>query len=163
AYQENGQPKHYKIGGDIAGKYKVIVTMGRAFSTKRQESFDMMGQLLQNQPNMLPMIGDILFKNSDIAGSDQLAERFKKMLPPNLQDENAEDPQAQAQMLQAKLAQATQQLQAINAYAQQLEKEKEGKVIEQQGRTQIAQIQELSRQEIVKMQEATKLAVAQIN
>jgi len=162
AHQENGKPKHYKIGGGDEGKYKVIVTMGRAFSTKRQESFDMMSQLIQGQPNMLPMIGDILFKNSDVAGSDQLAERFKKMLPANLQDDGDDDPEAKLQMLQAKLAQAEQQLQALNAYSAQLEKEKEGKIIEQQGKAQIVQIQEMTRTEIVKLQEATKLAVAQI-
>lgn len=161
--QESGKTVHYKIGGDEAGKYHVVVTMGRAFSTKRQESFDMMGQLLQNQPNMLPMVGDIMFRNSDLAGADQLADRFKKMLPPNLQDNNDDDPQAQAQAMQAKLAQATQQMQALNAYAQKLEKEKEGKVVEQQGKAQIAQMQEMTRVEVVKMQEATKIAVAQIN
>jgi hypothetical protein len=138
-YNENGKSRHYKIGGEGAGKYDVIVTMGRSFSSKRMESFDTMSQLLQGQPNMLPMIGDILFKNSDLAGADQLAERFKKMLPPNLQDDDQDDPEAQAQALQAKLAQTSQHLQAIDAYAKQLEKEKEGKVVEQQGKMQIAQ------------------------
>jgi len=159
----NGKAYHYKIAGDESARDDVIVTMGRAFSTKRQESFDMMTSVLQSSPNLLPMIGDIFFRNSDVAGADQLAERFKKMLPPNLQDNDANDPEAKAQALQAQLVQAQQHLQAINAYAQQLEKEKEGKVIEQQGKVQMVQVQEQSRQAIVKMQEATKLAVAQIN
>jgi len=90
-------------------------------------------------------------------------QRFKKMLPPNLQDNDPNDPAAQAQALQAQLSQTQQHLQAINAYAQQLEKEKEGRVIENQAKAQIAQLQEQSKQEIVRMQEATKLAVAQIN
>jgi portal protein len=162
-YEENGKQRHYKVGGENAGKYHVIVTMGRAFSTKRMESFDMMSQVLQGNPQLLPMIGDIFFRNSDLAGADQLAERFKKMLPPNLQDQDSDDPEAKLQALQAQLQQAGTHLQAINAYAQQLEKEKEGKVIEQQAKIQITQLQELSKQEIVKMQEATKLAVAQIN
>jgi hypothetical protein len=163
AYNDNGKQKHYKVGGEGAGKYHVVVTMGRAFSTKRQETFDMMTQLAHNSPNSFPMFADIMFKNSDIAGSDQLAERFYKMLPPQLHDDDENDPEAKAQALQGQLAQATQHLQAINAYAQQLEKEKEGKVVEQQGKAQIAQMEIASKESIIKMQEATKIAVAQIN
>jgi hypothetical protein len=162
-YDDNGKQKHYKVGGEGAGKYHVVVTMGRAFSTKRQETFDMMTQLAHNSPNSFPMFADIMFKNSDIAGSDQLAERFYKMLPPQLHDDDENDPEAKAQALQGQLAQATQHLQAINAYAQQLEKEKEGKVVEQQGKAQIAQMEIASKESIIKMQEATKIAVAQIN
>src|SRR6185437_10422300 len=76
---ENGKDRHYKLS---AGKYDIVVTMGKAFSTKRQESFDQIGQLVNGNPDLLSMIGDILFRNSDLAGSDQLAERFKKALPP---------------------------------------------------------------------------------
>lgn len=156
---EGGKNRNYNLS---AGKYDIVVTMGKAFSTKRQESFDQMGQLLNGKPDLLAMIGDIFFRNSDLAGADQLADRFKKMLPPNLQDENADDPEQQLQLMQAKLQQAQQQLQALNAYAAQLEKEKEGKVVEQQGKAAIAQMQEMTKTEIVKLQEATKLAVAQI-
>ena len=160
-FDEKGQERHYKVkesSDDVP-----VVTMGRAFSSKRMESFDMMTSVLQTSPNLLPMIGDIFFRNSDLAGADQLAERFKKMLPPQLQDQDEGDPATQVQALQAKLQQMDQNHKALNAYAQKLEKEKEGRVIENQFKSQIAQMQEQSRQEIVRMQEATKLAVAQIN
>lgn len=154
--------KHYKMGGDEAGKYSAIVTMGRAFSTKKMESFDMFQGIVQGNPQLLTMIGDIMFRNSDIAGADQLAERFKKMLPPNLQDNEADDPENQLQQVQAQNAQLQQAHQALNAYAQQLEKEKEGKVVEQQGKVQMVQIQEQSKQAIAMMQEETKRLVAEI-
>jgi hypothetical protein len=157
-YQENGKPKNYQFG---KGKYDIVVTMGRSYSTKRSESYDFMLQLVQANPNLMQMMGDILFKNYDGAGADELAERFKKMLPPELQDEQ-DDPKAQLSKMQAQLAQTGQQLQAIDAFAAKLQKEQEGKVIENQTKMQIAQMQEQSRLEIVKMQEATKLAVAQI-
>lgn len=159
-YDDNGKQKHHKL---TEGKYRAIVTMGRAFSTKRMESFDMMTQLIANNKEAFPMVADIMFRNSDLAGADQLAERFKKMLPPQLQDSDDGDPEAQVQALKGKLAQATQQVQALNAFAAELEKEKEGKVVEWQGKARIAEMQEMSKTEIVKMQEATKLAVAQIN
>jgi hypothetical protein len=122
AFQEGNQQKFYKIGGEGVGKYDVIVTMGRSFSTKRMESFDMMSQVIQANPNILPMVGDIFFRNSDIAGSDQLADRFKKMLPPNLQDDE-EGQQPIPPQAQAAIAQAQQENQALHAYAQEKEKE----------------------------------------
>jgi hypothetical protein len=121
-YMEGDKPKNYKIGGDGIGKYDVLVTMGRSFSTKRMESFDMMGQVIQANPQILPMIGDIFFRNSDLAGADQLAERFKKMLPPNLQDEE-EGQQPIPPQVQAQMQQMQQQMQQLNAYAQQKEQE----------------------------------------
>lgn len=126
-HQEGDKTYHYKVGGDDAGKYDVIVTMGRAFSTKRMESFDMMTSVLQTSPNLLPMIGDIFFRNSDMAGADQLAERFKKMLPPNLQDDdkNPLPPQAQAAV-----ASAQQQVQLLTQELQKLQAEKQGKVVD---------------------------------
>lgn len=159
---EGGKPRHYKVGGDDSGKYHVIVTMGKAFSTKRMETFDMMQQLVQSAPDLLPMFGDVMFANSDIAGADIVSKRFKKMLPEHLQDDG-DDADAKLAALQSQLAQTKQQNQALNAYAQQLEKEKEGKVVENQFKSQIAQMQEMSKQQIVQMQEATKLAVAQIS
>lgn len=135
---ENGKPRHYDM---TAGKYDVVVTMGRAFSSKRMESFDMMQQLVQTAPNLLPMFGDVMFKNSDMAGADIVADRFKKMLPPNLQADDQQEqipPQAQAQMQQLQ-----QHNQALNAaaqeYEQQIQKltfEKQAKVVEMQGRLQ---------------------------
>jgi hypothetical protein len=119
--QPNKDGKHYKIGGDVA-KYDVVITMGRAFSTKRTESFDMMQQVMQSSPNTFPMWADIFFKNSDLAGSDELAERFKKMLPPQLQDE--EDPtQVIPPQVKATLDQLTQQHQLLTQANEQLTQE----------------------------------------
>jgi hypothetical protein len=102
---ENGKDRHYRVGGDNAAKDEPIVTMGRAFSTKRMESFDMITQLIQGNPQAFPLVADILFRNSDLAGSEQLAERFHKALPPQLQNDDKNDPAAQARALQGQLAQ----------------------------------------------------------
>jgi hypothetical protein len=64
-----------------------VVTMGQAFDSKRMESFDTMQQVIQSNPDSFPMMADIFFRNSDLAGADQLADRFKKLLPPQLQDQ----------------------------------------------------------------------------
>ena len=161
--RDSDKPVHYKVGGEGAGQYHVIVTMGRAFSTKRMESFDMMSTIVQGNPQMLPMIGDILFRNSDMAGADQLAERFKKMLPANLQEQENGDPAAQAQQMQAQLAQLTQAHQALNAYAQKLEQEKQGKVVETQGRIQIEQFRAQKEFELKALQLEVQRDIAEIS
>lgn len=133
----NGKNVHYKMAD---AKFDIVVTMGRAYSTKRMESFDMMQQIVQSAPQMLPMFGDILFKNSDMAGADIVADRFEKMLPPNLQKQPEGAPQIPPE-LQAQMQQMQQAHQALNAHAQQLEKavgqlqfEKTAEIVKSQNR-----------------------------
>lgn len=163
---ENGKAHHYKVGGEGAIKDKPIVTMGRAFSSKRQESFDMMSSVLQANPELINVVGDIFFQNSDMAGADIMAERFGRyiqMKMPGLIEDKNNDPEAKAQQLQVQLAQSEEHRQAINAYAQQLEKEKEGKVIEQQGKLQIAALQEQTAQSKAQLDAYVKITVAEIS
>jgi hypothetical protein len=122
-YMDGDNVKNHRIGGDDVGKYDIIVTMNRSFSTKRMESFDQMGQVIQSAPDLLPMFGDIYFKNSDMAGADEIAERFKKMLPPNLQ-EPEEGKQPVPPEVQQAMGQMQQQImelsQELNAADEQL-------------------------------------------
>jgi len=139
---EKGKSRHYDMA---AGKYDVVVTMGRAFATKRMESFDMYQSLVQAAPQLLTMFGDVMFKNSDTAGADIVADRFKKMLPPNLQsDEDQEQVPPQAQ---AAIQTLQQHNQALNAAAQEYEKqiqalefEKKAAIVKNQGDYAIAKL-----------------------
>lgn len=162
----SGKTKHHKIGGIPTSKSDVLVTMGRAFSSKREESFDMMTSVIQAQPEMMNIAGDVFFQNSDMAGADVVAKRMKRFIQlktPGLIEEDGSDPAAQAQQLQAQNAQLHQQTKALHAYAQKLETERQGKVIETQAKVEMAATAEQIKLEIVKLQEATKLAVAQIS
>lgn len=94
-----------RIKNDIsAGKYDVVVKLGRTYSTKRLETFDTLGELIRGNPQLLNLIGHIVFRNSDLAGADEIAELFKKMLPAQLQEgDKGKDgaqvpPQVQAQL-----------------------------------------------------------------
>jgi hypothetical protein len=68
-----------------------------------------------------------------MAGGDIIAERFKKNLPPNLQDDqnNPLPPQAQAA-----IAQAHQQIQAMQGELQKFAMERDAKVLEHHGKLQ---------------------------
>lgn len=139
-------------------KGSLVVTSGKAFDSKREETFDTMQQLVQSAPNMLPMFGDVLFDASDMAGADIVAERFRKMLPPNLQDnENPLPPQAQAVV-----AQYQQQNQLLQQELQKLQFEKQAKQVEHQGKLQQIQLQAQSDMALENRKLENQLAVAEI-
>lgn len=87
--QEAGAIK--KIYNLNVGKYDVAVTVGPAFTTKRQEAADSMVQIVQAQPELIKVVGDIMFRNMDFPGADEISKRLKKMLPPGIADAGGED------------------------------------------------------------------------
>lgn len=73
---------------DLAnGQYDVTITTGPSYPTQRQEAFDMLTKMSQAYPQLMPIAGDVIFRNGDFPGADKLAERFQKTLPPQLQDQ----------------------------------------------------------------------------
>lgn len=104
------------------GKYDVKVITGASFTTKRQETVTMLGEMFKGNPELFMMMGDIYFKNSDFSGAQAMAERMKKVMDPKLLEENeTQDPQVQS--LQAQLDQAGQLLQAAQGEMQVLQQE----------------------------------------
>lgn len=159
--EENEINKVFDIG---TGKYDIVISVGPTYQSKRQEAVATQTELLKVIP---PQVGqnilDLVIRNMDIPQSKEMADRIKKMLPPQLQDGEEDDPQVQLQKVQAQLQQMAQQHDLLTKALTDTTEILKTKQVEQQGKAQIAQIQEMSKQEIVKMQEATKLAIAQIN
>jgi DNA anti-recombination protein RmuC len=80
------------------GEYEVAVTIGPSFATKRAEAADSMVNFLKVLPNTAPMVADLVAKNMDWPGSEEIAERLASQLPPNLLQKDTSDfpPQAKA-------------------------------------------------------------------
>jgi Phage P22-like portal protein len=105
---EDGEAKAVGINGALAegqeqtyyitqGKYSVRVTTGGSFSTMRQEAAALLQDLVTRAPDMMPVIGDLLFKYQDFPGASAIADRLKRLLRPELQDsEQGQDPQVMA-------------------------------------------------------------------
>lgn len=98
------------------GKYDVAITVGPSYATQRQEAVDAFTQIGQAHPEMYQFAGDIVFKNMDLPGADQLAERYKLMLPPQIQQAIGQDGQ---KPLPPEVAQAMQQVQSMQQQVQQ--------------------------------------------
>lgn len=101
-FERNGQLVSYQLD---AGRYDVTMDTGPSFATKRQEAVASMMDLTKAYPQIAQIAGDLMVKNMDWPGAQEIAERIKKTLPPNLtQDQNSPNaqvpPQVQQQMQQ---------------------------------------------------------------
>ncbi len=102
-----------KIYNPNVGKYDVAVTTGPSYMTKRQEALDAMSRLLQGNPQLWAVAGDLFIKHMDWPGAQEIATRFAKTIDPKLLS-NEDDPALQAanQQMQA-MGQEMQQMQAM--------------------------------------------------
>ena len=103
-----------------AGKYDLTVSSGPSFTTRREEAAEQMMQLIQTFPAAAPVIGDLIAKNLDWPGAEEIAERLKKMLPEQLQDDAGGLP---PQFMQA-IEEARQLIQALQTENEQLKADK---------------------------------------
>lgn len=112
------------------GKYDVTVTVGPSFATQRQEATELYTQLGQAVPQLWAVAGDLIMKSMDLPYSDQMAERMKALLPPQIQQTLSEGkpvpPEVQQAMQQVDQAmQVVQQHgQLVQAAQQELQQEK---------------------------------------
>jgi hypothetical protein len=98
----------YNLG---VGRYDVCVTTGPSYMTKRQESLDAMSQLLQGNPQLWAVAGDLFIKNMDWPGAEEMAKRFSKTIDPKLLSDDDKTPELQA---------AEQQIQAMGQEMEQM-------------------------------------------
>ena len=114
-----------KIYNPGVGKYDVVATTGPGYATKRQEALEAMAQLLQGNPQLWSVAGDLFVKNMDWPGAQEMAKRFQKTIDPKFLSDGDEDPALQA---------AQQQIQAMGAEMEQMHQmiQNVGKSIEMQ-------------------------------
>lgn len=84
-----------KIYNPGVGIYDVVVTTGPSYLTKRQESQEAMATLLQTAPQLWPVVGDLLVKNMDWPGAQEISERLRRTVDPKLLQKDDKDPALQ--------------------------------------------------------------------
>jgi len=98
--------KMEKIYDLAAGKYDLTVRSGPSFTSRREEAATQMIELIRAYPAAAPVIGDLLAKNLDWPGADEIAGRLAALLPPQARA-GAASPEIEAAKAQlGKLAQA---------------------------------------------------------
>lgn len=67
-----------------AATFDVRVKIGKSYTNKRQEAADSMLAFMQSYPPSAPLIGDLVAKNLDWPGADEIAKRLRNAVPPNI-------------------------------------------------------------------------------
>jgi hypothetical protein len=104
------------------GEFDIEVSAGPTSGTRRQEAVEAMSALFERLPPEISVkFLDLYFQMMDFPMGQQMADRAKMMLPPELQDENQDQripPQTQAELNQLK-----QQVKQLTGVAKHLKEQ----------------------------------------
>lgn len=172
AYRKVQGQRYQAVLNPTIGAYDVTVSVGPSYSTKRQEGAAAMGEALGAQPQLMPLIGDLYFRSLDVPYSDEIADRLKSQLPPNvLATEEAGDVPAEVVQVVQQITQVAQQReqmmqQAMTALQQQAEQMKQAQARAEKSiadmKIEQAQL-DAARTELRAQQMVTKAAAAPID
>ena len=104
----------YNLG---VGQYDVVCDSGPSYATKRDEAANMMLALTQANPALFQTIGDLMMKNMDWPGAEEISKRLQMMLPPELQ------PNAQGEKVDPQVIQAQQMMEQLATQMEQMGQE----------------------------------------
>jgi hypothetical protein len=136
------KPGVMKIYDLNVGKYDVTVSVGPGYESKRQEFVASVLQLVQSAPQIGGLIMDLVVRNMDWPGATEIAERLKKMLPAELQDQQQTPGQAPIPPeFQQKMEALLQQQAALTEQLNQATSVIENRRMEMESRERIAAIQ----------------------
>lgn len=108
------------------GTYDVVLSTGTSYMTRRVEAAQAMMEAVQVYPEMMQIAGDLVAKAQDWPGAQELAERLKKTIPPQLLDEEDGGGQGAPQGLPPEaLMQMQEEAQAMMEQLQKLQQENE--------------------------------------
>jgi hypothetical protein len=113
---------------DLAvGNYDVAITTGASYSTRRVEAAEAMMEAIQVYPEIMQVAGDLVVKSQDWPGAEELADRLRKTIPPQLlsdkeKEEMGEQGPDMQQIMQAQ-AEVQEAMQAAQAELQKLQQE----------------------------------------
>jgi hypothetical protein len=105
-----GQEEDYNL---TEGSYDVRVTTSAPYTTRRQEAAEFFTQIVTKMPDLMPIMGDLLFDNADFPGAKAMADRMRKVLDPKFKDPKdgeAEAPDPEKLQMQQVIEQGAQAL-----------------------------------------------------
>jgi len=120
------------------GKYDVVVELGPTYNTQREEATRNMIEIIKNMPSLAPQVIDLIVKNMDWPGSQELYERIRKIQQGmGQQGQEQSDPQEQLDMKKKELEIRNKQLE--NAKDVQSLAEQHAETSGQEGMNEVAE------------------------
>ena len=119
------------------GTYDIKVASGPSFTTRKQETAEQLSQIIAQNPALSEIVGDVLFKNLDLVGGDEVIQRLRSagvkggIIEPNEEEAMAMQEQIQQQQqIEAQAAQLELALKQAEVMSEQAEaKERESKAL----------------------------------
>jgi hypothetical protein len=71
------------------GTYDVVASTGPSYMTRRQQTSDMLIQLVQAFPPLAGIIGDIIMQSQDIPQAEEMADRIRRTIDPKVLGDDA--------------------------------------------------------------------------
>jgi hypothetical protein len=107
---ESIDPQHVaSIFNPNIGEYAVQADVGPSYQTSRLESFNALSDIMAQNESMAPLVMDVWAQMGDFPMADVLADRFRRMLPPQAQADHPDPRMGQMQQMLAQQHQVMQQ------------------------------------------------------
>jgi hypothetical protein len=157
---ESGDTYHFPIADD-KGRYQVTISTGPSSDSQRDDARDFISQSLVPNLKTLPIgpqqAAEMLAISIRMMQLGPLGDQMADLISP----QNGQQDQKMAQMQQQQ-GQMQEQMQKMQELLQKMQLEKAGKVIEMQGKMQLAQQDAQVRLTEANLDRETKLAVAEV-
>lgn len=116
-----GQNKLYDLS---AGRYDVSVKSGPSYASQREETREVLIEIMRSVPGAGQVIGDIVMEHLDFQGADRVARRLKMTLPEEMRKAEAEEMnEDMPEEVQAILQQANAEIAALKQALAQAQNE----------------------------------------
>lgn len=145
------------------GIYSVAVSIGKTRQSALQEGAEEIGQILQSQPQLMPLIGPLYFRYRDFPGAKEIADLLAKMRDkqfPGLADD--EDEGLTIEQVKAQAEQMGQQIQMMQQQMGEMAKALETEQAKAQATLAKAQIDGQTKVQVAEIQSKTELMLAEI-
>lgn len=146
-----GQPQVYDLN---RGKYAIVPTVGKPPQTRLERGQEFLAEVIKAVPEIMPYIGDLVFKFRTEPGAHEIADRLKRQIqatfPHILEDGKnpAEDAQAENAALKQQMGMLQQQLQQAMQAIETDRVKVEGAIVQTQIKEEAATARERMKAEI---------------
>ena len=152
-----------------AGNYDIKVASGPSFSTRKQETAEQLSTIIAQNPAMSELVGDVLFKNLDLVGGDEVIKRLRSagvkagIIEPDEQEAAALQEQIQqAKQIEAQAAQLELALKQAEVMTEQAEaRERESKAQMNTVKSAVEQLKLAEAQEDLETKEIAQMRLRQ--
>jgi hypothetical protein len=153
----------FKVMHDMTvGQYDVVMDTGPGFNSKRQAAVEAMMPLVNGNPELFKVAGDLVFRNMDFPGAEVIADRLAASNPMSqIDDKSPVPPQVQMQLKanQVQMQQMQQQLQQMQMVIKQRQDIEQ---VKQEAETKRVLIKETNRAHELELTNAERLQEMQM-